>query len=148
QNALLQGFAARLGIRTERGEITAAEERRAARWYEEEIGTDDFVSEIDDPDVEYGAISASHTGPGGTITAHVRLDGTRRDRIREVLFTGDFFVAPPRTVLDLEAALRDIAVVESGQVVEAFFERTPVGLLSVSPADFAAALRAATERGR
>ena len=146
QEALLQGFATRLAIRPERGDITTAEERRAARCHDEEIGTDEFVSEIDDPDRESGALAGSHTGPGGTITAYLRLDGPAQDRIREVLFTGDFFVAPPRTVLDLEAALRNVPFAESEEAVHAFFARTPVGLLSVTPADFAAALRGATAR--
>lgn len=146
QEALLQGFATRLAIRPERGDITTAEERRAARCHDEEIGTDEFVSEIDDPDRESGALAGSHTGPGGTITAYLRLDGPAQDRIREVLFTGDFFVAPPRTVLDLEAALRNVPFAESEEAVHAFFARTPVGLLSVTPADFAAALQGATAR--
>lgn len=146
QDALLRGFATRLGIHPERGDITAAEERRAARCHDEEIGTDEFVSEIDDPERAGGALAGSHTGPGGTITAYLRLDGHARDRIREVLFTGDFFVAPPRTVFDLEASLRNVLLAQSGDAVHAFFARTPVGLLSVTPGDFAAALRAATAR--
>jgi lipoate---protein ligase len=146
QDALLQGFAARLGIHPERGDITAAEERRAARCHDEEIGTDEFVSEIDDPEHENDALSGSHTGPGGTITAYARLDGPHLERIREVLFTGDFFVAPPRTVFDLETALRNVPLAEAAAAIQGFFARTPVGLLSVSPADFAAALSAATGR--
>jgi lipoate-protein ligase A len=146
QNALLQGFANCLGIQPRRGDITAAEEQRAARCHEEEIGTDGFVAEIDDPDSTRGARAGTHTGPGGTITAYARLDGPHLGRIREVLFTGDFFVAPPRTVFDLEAALRNVPITEAAAAIEGFFAQTPVGLLSVSPADFAAALSAATGR--
>ncbi len=143
QEALLAGFAERLGIEPVRGEITAEEEALAARYYDEEIGTDAFVAEIDDPAAGEGVREASHTGAGGTITAYVRLEGPRNDRIREVLITGDFFVTPPRTILDLEAALRNVAVTDVRAAIERFFTTSKVGLLTASPSDFASAVEAA-----
>ena len=143
QQALLGGFAQRLGITPQRGAIDPAEEALADRLHDEEIGTDAFVAEIDDPRTGEDVLSGSHTGPGGTITAYLRLEGERDDRIREALVTGDFFVTPPRVVLDLEAALRGVPVGEASKAVEAFFARTKVGLLTVAPTDFAAAIEAA-----
>lgn len=148
QDALLAGFAERLGIAPRRGAITAEEETLADRHYDEEIGTDAFVAEIDDPDADAGVLVGRHAGAGGMVTAYVRLEGSRQDRIREVLVTGDFFVTPPRVVYDLEAALRGVAVVEAGAAVERFFREAPVGLLTVSPADFRAAIETALARGR
>jgi lipoate-protein ligase A len=143
QEALLAGFAERLGIDPFRGAITPAEEALAAKHYDEEIGTDAFVAEIDDPAAQAGVLSGSHTGPGGTVSAYVRLEGPARDRIREVLITGDFFVTPPRTVFDLEARLRSVPVAQVGAAVEQFFADTKVGLLTVAPADFRSAIEAA-----
>jgi hypothetical protein len=57
--------------------------------------------------------------------------------------TGDFFITPPRTVFDLEAVLRGVAVGEVGAAIERFFARADVGTLSVSPADFRDAVEAA-----
>lgn len=148
KQALVAGFAERLGIAPTAGAITAEEEALAAKYYEEEIGTDAFVAEIDDPGAREGVLSASHTGPGGTVTAYVRLEGPRRDRLREVLITGDFFVTPPRTILDLEAALRNAAVADVHAEIDGFFKAANVGLLTVSPADFAAAIEAAIASGR
>jgi lipoate-protein ligase A len=136
REALLAGFAERLGIATVPGKITAVEESLAARHYDEEIGTDAFVAEIDDPAADASLATARHTGAGGTIEAFLRLEGARRDRIREALITGDFFVTPPRTILDLEAALRNVAVADAGTAIERFFEQARVGLLTVAPADF------------
>lgn len=136
KQALLAGFAERLGIVPVPGEITGHEEALAAQYHREEIGTDAFVAEIDDPGAGEGMLAASHTGAGGTIQAYVRLEGARRDRIREALITGDFFITPPRTILDLEASLRNVAVAEAGAAIERFFAETKVGLLSVAPADF------------
>lgn len=147
QEALLAGFAERLGIEPVRGAISADEEALAAKYYDEEIGTDAFVAEIDDPAVGEGVREASHTGAGGTITASVRLEGPRNDRIREVLITGDFFVTPPRTILDLEAALRNVAVHDVRAAIERFFAASKVGLLTAAPGDFATAVEAAIAAG-
>ncbi|HSF21886.1 MAG TPA: hypothetical protein VLA81_07580 [Burkholderiales bacterium] len=136
REALLAGFAERLGIAAVPGSVTDLEESLAARHYDEEIGTDAFVAEIDDPAADGSLLAARHTGAGGTIEAYLRLEGTRRNRIREALITGDFFVTPPRTILDLEAALRNVAVADAGTAIERFFEQARVGLLTVAPADF------------
>lgn len=142
KQALLEGFAERLGITPVWGAITPAEEATARAIYAEEIGTDAFVYEIDDPtgaDVRSG----SHTAAGGTIAAHVRLEGAARDRIREIIITGDFFVTPPATILNLEAALRGVEVDGIDAAVQAFFTAASIGLLTATPADFTAAIRAA-----
>lgn len=143
QQALLAGFAERLAIEPATGVISDAEEALAARYHDEEIGTDAFVAEIDDPTTSDGTLCATRTGPGGTITAYMRLEGPRNDRIREALITGDFFVTPPRTILDLEAALRGVAVADAGAAVERFFATAAVGLLSASPRDFREVVEAA-----
>ncbi len=143
QDAMLAGFKDGLGIEPERGEITEAEESLARQAYDEEIGTDEFVAEIDDPDAGENVLSGSQTGLGGTITAFLRLEGPRSDRVREALITGDFFVTPPRTVFDLEAALRGIHIDEIEAAVTTYFSSAPVDLLTVAPADFIAALNAA-----
>jgi lipoate---protein ligase len=143
QEALLGGFAGRLGIEPLRGGITAEEEALAAKYHDEEIGTEAFVAEIDDPQSEAGTVCGMHTGAGGTVSAYLRLDGARQDRIREALIAGDFFVTPPRVVFDLEAALRNVPVAEIGAAIDRFFAGAKVGLLTVTPADFRAAVEAA-----
>lgn len=143
QRALLAGFAERLGIEPVPGAITAGEEALAARYHEEEIGTDAFVAEIDDPGAAAGVLTGSHSGPGGTVSAYVRLEGPARDRIREVLIAGDFFVTPTRTILDLEARLRGVPVAQAGAAVDEFLAQAKVGLLTVAASDFRAAIEAA-----
>jgi lipoate-protein ligase A len=143
EEALLAGFRERLGIEPVRGQITAWEEELAGALYDREIGTDAFVAEIDDPERRDGVRCGTQSGAGGTVNAYARLEGPGGERIGHVLFTGDFFVAPPRIVYDLEAALRNTPVDEAGAAVERFFAGAAVGLLSVAPRDFAAALEAA-----
>jgi len=123
--------------------LGAEEEALAWRHHREEIGTDAFVAEIDDPAHEADFAAGTHTGPGGTITSYLRLEGPVRGRIGQVLITGDFFVAPPRTVLDLEAALRGAYLADAGAIIERFFQERTISALSVGPADFRASLEAA-----
>ena len=92
---------------------------------------------------EAGILSARHQGAGGSVTAYARLEGSQQDRFREVLITGDFFVAPPRTIFDLEAALRGTFTKDIQQTVAAFFESADIGLMTVSADDFTAALEQA-----
>lgn len=148
KEALLGGFTERLGITPVPGNITADEESLAAQYHDGEIGTETFVAEIDDPGAGEDMLAASHTGAGGTIQAYVRLEGARRDRVREALITGDFFVTPPRTIFDLEASLRNVAVAEVGAAIERFFAETKVGLLTVAPADFREAVEDAIASAR
>ena len=140
--AVLNGFSTGLGIELRHADPTDQEEALAVRHYEQEIGTDAFVQEIDEPtgaDLRTG----SQTGPGGTVTAHVRLDGPNETRIREVLITGDFFVTPPRLIYDLEASLRGVPVAEAGEMVDRFFAAQKPDLLTIRPSDFRAAVEAA-----
>ncbi len=140
--ALMAGFAERLGIDLQPGEITPAEETAAAAIFADEIGTDDFVYSIDDPARRPGVLAGSHTGKGGTIAAFVKLDKTA-SRLDDITLTGDFFVTPPRVILDLEAALRGLPVSGLETGLTGFFAAADVGLLTATPDDFLTAIRAA-----
>lgn len=144
QRSLAAGIAEGLDLASDIGEFTEAEEALALDYYNEEIGTDDFVYEIDNPRASSEVRHGAYTGDGGTITVHVRLDGPRHDRIREVVISGDFFVTPPRVILDLEARLRGVPRNAVGAMVEDFFVGAEIDLLTAKPADFMAALNTAT----
>lgn len=141
QAALMQGFAETLGLDLEPGAITAAEEAAASAIFADEIGSDDFVFGIDDPTAAPGILTGRHSGAGGTITAYVKPE--KGARIADLVLTGDFFVTPPRTIIDLEAHLRgtDIAALEAN--IDRFFQTANVGLLTATAADFSAAIRQA-----
>ncbi|MEZ5907468.1 MAG: biotin/lipoate A/B protein ligase family protein [Hyphomicrobiaceae bacterium] len=133
--AVLSGLASRLGIVPRPGQLTAVEQALADQLHDEEIGLDSFVAEIDEPgggDV----LEASASGPGGTMTCYLRLEGEGgARRVREALLTGDFFVTPPRIVYDLEAALRGVPVGEVGAAVERFLAAAEIGMVTLTPTD-------------
>ena len=147
QWALVNGFKQHLGIDAVAGEITEAEETLAQKYYDEEIGTDDFVSEINDPAAERGVFAGTHTGAGGTIDSFVKLEGPTNAILQRVLISGDFFVTPPRIVFDLEAHLKGVRLDEVEPAIEQFFEQSSVDTLSVTPADFKASIADALAHG-
>jgi lipoate-protein ligase A len=145
QQALLEAFSERFGVEWNTEVLTAEEETLAWQHYRQEIGTDEFVAEIDNPASDADFSVGTHTCAGGTVTTYLRLDGPARNRIGQVLITGDFFVAPPRVVLDLEAALRRIELAELGSAIERFFRNRTISALTVAPEDFRRSIELAAE---
>ena len=136
QGALLEAFSERFELDWISEPLSPTEEALAWQHHREEIGTDEFVAEVDDPASVADFSAGSHTGAGGTVTTYLRLEGAARKRIGQALITGDFFVAPPRVVFDLEAALRGAYVTDAGGIVDEFFLARPISALSVTPEDF------------
>lgn len=141
QAALLAGFADHLGLVPTWGAIDAAEEARARRLYEEEIGTEAFVTSLDAPTVQGSDASAMLTRPGGSV--RVDLRGDAAGFIADVLITGDFLVTPPRVIRDLEAALRGSEAAAAGATIDRFFAAHTAHFLGLAPADLRAAVVAA-----
>ena len=144
--ALLKGFKDVLGIEAEYGAITEAEEELAQQHHDEEIGTEEFLREIDNPAADDKVLTGTYTGAGGTIDAFVKLEGPTQSVLQRVLISGDFFVTPPRVVFDLESALQGVRLDEVEPAIEQFFDQTEVDTLSVSPADFKASITNALEQ--
>jgi len=147
QSALIRGFEDVLGIEAEYGEITAGEERLAQQYFDEEIGSDEFVAEINDPAADDKVLSGHHQSAGGTIDAYVKLEGPTKSILQRVLISGDFFVTPPRIVFDLEAHLKGVRLDEVEPAIEEFFRDSDVDMLSVTPGDFHASIANALGEG-
>lgn len=147
QAALCDAFCERFGLEAEASRLSDAEMARAQKLFDTEIGTDAFVTEIEEPPAARGDLSGRHVSAGGTITAYVRLEGPAQNRVRAVLLTGDFFITPPRIIYDLESRLRGVYLDDLAQAIGAFFEETEAEVLSVRPEDFIATLQNALARG-
>jgi lipoate-protein ligase A len=151
QDSLAAAFSRRFGLELAAGELKESEVSLAESLFREEIGSDEFVNEIEEPPAARGDLTGRHTGPGGTITSYLRLEGPSQNRVRAVLVTGDFFVTPPRIVYDLESSLRGVYVRDLGEAIRTFFDAAAVDMLSVSPQDFVLSLENAlanTEPGK
>jgi len=141
QSALSKAFSGRFGLEITHGELTDEEKLQAETLYREEIGTEEFVGEIEEPPAARGDLPGRHTSPGGTITTYLRLEGPAQNRVRAALITGDFFITPPRVIYDLESALRGVYLDDLAGVIRAFFEETEVEVLSVSADDIIASVK-------
>lgn len=141
--ALLEGFREHLGLDPQWGAPTGEEERLAQKLLAEEYGTDAFVHRLDFPAGDPPEVSATLVRRGGTIRADIRLEGPARDRIREALITGDFFLNPPRALYDLEACLRGLPAAEAGTAVETYFAQRACEATGLSPLDFREAVEQA-----
>ena len=146
KRAVLEGFSSGLGIDLAWGTISAAEESLARKQFDDEIGTDVFVAGEELSSVAPGFRSASVRTPGGAITAQVHLASSGTPRLQNVLITGDFFVTPPRLILDLEAALRGCALADIETTVTCFFANAKADVLSAGPEDFATVIAQAARQ--
>lgn len=136
REAVLAELCTALGSEPSREALSPEEESLAHRLHDEEIGTEEFVRGAEPPEAGEALASASLFAHGGAVRADVRLEGAARERVREALFTGDFFVSPPRTLYDLEASLRGLTIGEAVAALDGFFAQTPCTLASLQPADF------------
>ena len=146
QAALVAAFCEHLGLAPAPGTISAAERREAEILHREEIGTEEFVTGIEEPPRARGDLAGERVCPGGTIRSYLRLEGPAQNRIRGALITGDFFVTPPRVIFDLESRLRGVYLEDLDSVITDFFEDAGVDVLSVAPGDFVASIRDALDR--
>lgn len=147
KRSLVNGFVEGLGVSAAPGEITDGEEALAKKYFAEEIGSDEFVAEIDSPGELEEVLAGSHTGSGGTIDSFVKLEGPTRNILQRVLISGDFFVTPPRIVFDLESHLAGTRIDEVDTAIDQFFADNDIDMLSVAPGDFQASIAAALASG-
>ncbi|UCE88197.1 MAG: lipoate--protein ligase family protein [Pseudomonadota bacterium] len=136
---LANAFADEFNIAFEPANEIDAVEQRTYREALAEIDTDEWVYQHYRPTAEAPTLEGVYRASGGLMRVNVSLD-TRRRRIRQVWFHGDFFVQPRRTIYDLEAALRGAAVTDVKATIERFFAHHRPDLLMLAPRDFSNAV--------
>jgi len=146
QASLSAAFSERFGLDIEYSEISKDEMNRANVLFEDEIGTEEFLAEVDEPPAARGDLAGRQLCPGGTITTYLRLEGPAQNRVRAALITGDFFITPPRIIYDLESRLRGVYLDDLEEVIREFFGQAQVEVLSVSPEDFIASFKDALDQ--
>lgn len=77
----------------------------------------------------------------GLINVSCKIEGKT---MRQILFTGDFFVFPQRTLFDLEAFLKDTPICNAAEKIEEFFEKNQID--GLKPYDFKNAISLALEK--
>ena len=141
QAVLAEAFARGLGIALEPGDLSTFE-RDLYERYRIEMGNDEWVFETDRPRLEVATASAMRKTAGGLVRVMATVD-TARERLKQVFITGDFFINPRRAIVDLEAALRDLALERIDETVDAFFQGRTVEMLLLTPEDLKTVLHEA-----
>jgi lipoate-protein ligase A len=146
KQAMAEGFAQVLGVQLEPGKLTKEEEQmlakelprfQSAEWI---YGTRTLIR-------DNCLSTAEHKTPGGLIRVSLRLDRPR-NIIKSAFITGDFFAYPERSILDLEALLKNSSSRPSDvlKTVQEFFASHEVRIPGVEPDDFYHALYLAINR--
>ncbi|PCJ50220.1 MAG: lipoate--protein ligase [Gammaproteobacteria bacterium] len=143
---LTAGICEALNLQAEKGNFSAQEVALAKEYYDDEIGQDDFVEEIDRTINDSLMKKGSCQSPGGLIECYLKLEGATQNRLGEVAFTGDLFISPPRIIYDLEAHLKGVFIDQLEGSVRTFFERADVNLMSVTPEHFITSLNEALKQ--
>lgn len=141
QAALTQAFAKGFGVEMEAAGLSAAEQALLTR-YQSETATDEWVLETDRPRLEVAQRSAIRKTAGGLVRIMLAVD-VPRGRLKQAFITGDFFVNPKRAIIDLEAALRNVALEHVDAIVAAFFAERQVEMLMLTPEDLLAVVHEA-----
>lgn len=141
KDAVSGGLADALGIEFRQGALDPREEARF-RTALQEIEHPDWIYLVDRPQSDAPMREAVYKAAGGLIRVRAMVD-TFKNRLSQVVFTGDFFINPKRAVSDLEAHLRNVPLAEVPERIQAFFAAHPADMLTLTVDDFVRACAAA-----
>jgi len=139
--ALADAFGAAFEVEFAVGGLSAVEQARY-RSALAEITSPEWLDQVKNPVSDMPLREAVRKFPGGMLRVALAYD-SRRQRIAQAWFSGDFFITPQRTVADLEAALRNIAAEQAEAIVLEFFNGRTVDMLQLVPDDFVTVIRQA-----
>ncbi len=133
------------GVAFEPGDLTKEEERL---FEDHQVGfqSPDWIYRIPESErVEAETLRAVLKVKGGLIRAGVKVDLARK-LIQGIMITGDFFIDPPRTILDLETHLKNVPLDSVKEAVYQFFDDRKPRMLLLKPDDFYQAIAKALSR--
>jgi lipoate---protein ligase len=119
KEALEKGFNQELGLRFQPGEITGPEES-LFRQRLSKMQSAEWIQGSRIPFRPQEVLRSIHKEDGGLIRAAVKVD-LKKEKIKDILITGDFFIYPRRAIYDLEAALKDVPIKDLKKRLENFF---------------------------
>lgn len=141
---LTEAFESEFDVEFHDGDLTLTEHARYQTALSE-IDTADWVHMVQRPVSEMPVYEVTQKFAGGLLRASLAYN-RRAHRIKQVWFSGNIIVNPRRTIVDLEAALRDTPVERLEHNVRAFFAHHAADMLSLTPDDFIAVLRLAVKQ--
>jgi len=146
KQAIARGFEKTFGVRLEPGNLTA-EEQELFQRLRPEFQSPSWIERTSRVASNIAIFRGLHRNEGAVIRASVQLDTARR-RLRSVLITGDFFISPPRAILDIEARLKDHRLDKATirRSLADFWRENSIRAFGFGPDDIAAAVLAALDK--
>ncbi len=148
KEALAQGFAEVLGITLEPGILSPGENMLLDK-YLPMFESDEWVygKRVINRDVSSSAVD--YKTEGGLIRVNLGLD-VEREIIKDIFITGDFFAYPSRSILDLEAGLKNASCLPQDvkNNVTKFFAENTTTIPGVIPEDFISAVLMAIDQAK
>jgi len=108
-------------------------------------GSEDWIYKVRRPLKDARQLYSVYKAPGGIIRTSLRLDD-KFQTIKYIMITGDFFAYPNKTVLDLEAALKNCKVKRMAGTIKRFFEDRQPELPGMTSDDFVNAVESALKK--
>lgn len=148
KNAFVKGFEETLGINFQPGSLNPEEEALLGK-YLPMFESDDWIYGKRTIDANVLLSTVDYKTNGGLIRINLSLD-LNREIIKTIFITGDFFAYPTRSILDLEANLKNAScLTEDIKInVNEFFKHNLVTIPGVKPEDFINAILMAIERAK
>ena len=144
-DGLLKGFTSTLGIETYRGELAEKEKDLAASKLKY-FGSKKHIYKIKDKKSQYylKSITKSHKS---VIKCSANID-IKRGMLKNLYFTGDFFVYPQRAIFDLESRLKNISIRDgcAAGIIKDFFKDYPQTISGVNPEELIEVLESCIAR--
>lgn len=134
--ALLNAFGKEFDVQFQAGGLNPAEQQRLSAALAE-ISSPEWIDMVQRPRSERPLLEGVQKFAGGMLRAAVIIDPAAA-RIKQIWLSGDVFIQPKRTLVDLESALRDSRVDQLATNIEKFFSARQVDMLGLTPHDFLA----------
>ena len=134
KSAVLSGFKEHLDLDFYESELSLEEEnflKENRSFY----GSKEWVYSNDFDPVETKMVSEIYKCDGGLFKTYAKVD-EKRNLLKYIYFTGDYFVSPARTINDLESCLKDTALNEAIFKIDDYFEKFKPEFQNIGKEDF------------
>ncbi|MHB1665021.1 MAG: lipoyl protein ligase domain-containing protein [bacterium] len=134
KSAIIGGFSEYFNIQFNYGTLTE-EENNYIRQNQKYYKSDEWVYSSDNELLETKTINDTYRCGGGIFKTFAKVD-YKRNILKYIYFTGDYFVIPERAIADLESFLKDCDIDELVFKIDEFFEKYKPEFQNVSKEDF------------
>ncbi len=144
KDAIIAGFSEKFGIEFVPGALSG-EEKRFLKENQNIFRSKKWIHSAGPGLSRTKMIFLAYRCAGGTFKVYARVD-MKMEILRQIYFTGDFFVTPRRAVSDLECSLKDVRLSELEEKISGFIKENNPRFENVKKVDLLNISSGITER--